>query len=130
MRDTPSPTPSAAGQRLAFLLSLIPESRRPTAREVDRACVPPLGSGHTAKLLSGAIESPTTDTLERVADVLGCPLAWLVSGAGRAPGRRAVAAAYEAARSRAAEAPPRRKAARRGRRSSADRAALARAVAA
>lgn len=67
-----------------------------SARELDR--LSEITEGHTSLIESGVVRDVGTQTLSKIAKVLGVSLDWLVTGQGKVPTARQVSAAVNAAR--------------------------------
>lgn len=98
------PTPTTIPARLIYARELYTGDNPPSLREIDRLCEPRLGLGHTQQIVAGDVKDPGTDTLRRIAVVLGCKVGWLSAGEGNAPSAEKVTAAVsKARRARAAQ---------------------------
>ena len=89
---------STLGARVAHLHDLYKGRDRPSLRDVDRYCDPPLSLGHTAQIVAGSIKDPGVSVVRRLARVFGCSIAWLGANEGRAPTGPAVTRAIDRAR--------------------------------
>jgi len=103
------PTPTTIPARLTYARELYSGDDVPSLREIDRLCEPRLSLGHTQQIVAGDVRDPGTDTLRRIAVVLGCKVGWLSAGEGAGPSARAVTEAVgKARRARAAQKEERR----------------------